>query len=72
MSEYGDNLTNADAEAVLLSLPDHEITGDEIAMIISEIAMRFCGNTLEALLIMGRAVSFTAAEGANQDWGVIQ
>ena len=72
MTEYSDNLTVADVEAVLRALPDHEITGDEIAMIISEIAMRFCGNTLEALLIMGRAVSFTAAEGANQDGGVIQ
>ena len=30
MSEYSDNLTVADVEAVLLSLPDHEITGDEM------------------------------------------
>ena len=72
MSEYSDNLTVADVEAVLRALPDLEITGDEIAMLISEIALRFCGTTLEALLIMGRAASFTAAEGANQDGRVIQ
>ena len=53
MTKYSDNLTNADVQAVLLALPDHAITGDEIAMIISEIALRFCGNSLEALLIMG-------------------
>ena len=53
MTKYSDNLTVADVEAVLRALPDHEITGDEIAMIISEIALRFCGNSLEALLIMG-------------------
>ena len=41
-------------------------------MIISEIALRFCGNTMKALVIMGLAVSFTAAEGANQDGKVIQ
>ena len=72
MSEYSENLTVADVEAVLLALPDHEITGDEISMLISEIALRFCGTKLEALLIMGRAVSFTAAEGANQDGRRIQ
>lgn len=72
MSEYSDNLTVADVQAVLRALPDHEITGDEIAMIISEIALRFCGNTLQALVIMGLAVSFTAADGANQDGKVIQ
>lgn len=72
MTKYSDNLTVADVEAVLRALPDHEITGDEIAMIISEIALRFCGNSLEALLIMGLAVSFTAADGTNQDGKVIQ
>ena len=72
MSEYSENLTVADVDAVLRALPDHEITGDEIAMIISEIALRFCGNTLKALVIMGLAVSFTAADGANQDGKVIQ
>ena len=72
MTEYSDNLTVADVEAVLRALPDHEITGDEISMLISEIALRFCGNTLEALMVLGQAVSFIAAEGANQDGGVIQ
>ena len=72
MTKYSDNLTVADVEAVLRSFPDHEITGDEIAMIISEIALRFYGNTLEALVIMGLAVSFTAADGANQDGRVTQ
>lgn len=72
MSEYSDNLTVADVQAVLRALPDHEITGDEIAMIISEIALRFCGNTLQALVIMGLAVSLTAAEGADQDGRAIQ
>ena len=72
MSEYSENLTVADVEAVLRALPDHEITGDEIAMLISEIAMRFCGNSLEALVIMGQAVSFTAAEGVDRDGRAIQ
>jgi hypothetical protein len=72
MTEYSDNLTVADVDAVLRALPDHEITGDEIAMLISEIALRFCGNTLGALLIMGRAVSFTAADGVDRDGRVIQ
>ena len=30
MTEYSDNLTVADVEAVLRALPDHEITGDEM------------------------------------------
>ena len=72
MSEYSDNLTVADVEAVLRALPDHEITGDEIAMIISEIVMRFCDSPLEAVAILGQAVTFTAADGANQDGKVIQ
>ena len=37
MTEYSDNLTVADVEAVLRSLPDNAITGDEIAMILAEI-----------------------------------
>ena len=72
MTEYSDNLTDADVEAVLRALPDHAITGDEIAMIISEIAMRYGGNPLEAVAILGQAVTFTAAEGADQDGRVIQ
>ena len=61
MSEYSDNLTVADVEAVLRALPDHAITGDEIALIISEVAMRFCNSPLEAVAILGQAVTFTAA-----------
>ena len=72
MTEYSENLTVADVEAVLRALPDHEITGDEIAMIISEVAMRFCNSPLEAVAILGQAVTFTAAEGADQDGRVIQ
>ena len=72
MSEYSDNLTVADVQAVLRALPDHEITGDEIAMIISEIVLRFCDSPLEAVAILGQAVTFTAAEGANQDGRRIQ
>ena len=72
MTEYSENLTVADVEAVLRALPDHEITGDEIAMIISEVAMRFCNSPLEAVAILGQAVTFTAAEGADQDGRGIQ
>lgn len=72
MSEYSDNLTVADVEAVLRALPDHAITGDEIALIISEVAMWFCNSPLEAVAILGQAVTFTAAEGADQDGLVIQ
>ena len=72
MTKYSDNLTVADVEAVLRALPDHEITGDEIAMLISEIALRFCDSPLEALAILGQVVTFTAAYGANQEWRVIQ
>ena len=72
MTEYSDNLTVADVEAVLRALPDHAITGDEIALIISEVAMRFCNSPLEAVAILGQAVTFTAAEGADQDGLVIQ
>ena len=72
MTKYSDNLTVADVEAVLRALPDHEITGDEIAMIISEIVLRFCDSPLEAVAILGQAVTFTAAEGANQDGRRIQ
>ena len=72
MTKYSDNLTVADVEAVLRSLPDHAITGDEIALIISEVAMRFCNSPLEAVAILGQAVTFTAAEGADQDGRVIQ
>ena len=72
MSEYSDNLTVADVEAVLLALPDHAITGDEIAMLISEIALRFCDSPLEALAILGQAVTYTAVEEADQGGRVIQ
>lgn len=72
MSEYSDNLTDADVEAVLQALPDHPITGDEIAMIISEIAMRFCDSPLEALAVLGLAVTFAASDGADQEGRVIQ
>ena len=72
MTKYSDNLTVADVEAVLRALPDHAITGDEIALIISEVAMRFCNSPLEAVAILGQAVTFTAAEGADQDGRVIQ
>ena len=72
MTEYSDNLTKADVEAVLEALPGHAITDNEIAMIISEIVMRFCESPLEAVAILGHAVMFTAADGANRDGRVIQ
>ena len=72
MTEYSDNLTHEDVEAVLRSLPDHAITGDEIAMIISEVEMRFCDSPLEAGAILGQAVTFTAADGAEQEGRLIQ
>ena len=72
MTEYSDNLTVADVEAVLQALPKHGITGNEIAMIISEVVMRFCDSPLEAVAILGQAVTFTAADGADQDGRVIQ
>lgn len=68
MSEYSDNLTVADVEAVLRALPDHAITGDEIAMIISQVVMQFCDSHLEAVAILGRAAGmFVAADGADHD-----
>lgn len=72
MSEYSENLTVADVEAVLRALPDHAITGDEIALIISEVVMRFCDSPLEAVAILGQAVTFAAADGAEHDGRVIQ
>ena len=72
MTEYSENLTVADVEAVLQALPDHAITGDEIAMLISEIALRFYDSPLEALAILGQAVTFTAADGADHEGRVIQ
>ena len=61
MTEYSDNLTVADVEAVLRALPDHAITGDEIAMIIREVVMQFCDSPMEAVAILGQAVTFTAS-----------
>ena len=72
MSEYSDNLTVADVEAVLRALPTHGITGNEIALIITEVVMRFCDSPLEAVAILGQAVTFTAADGADHDGRVIQ
>ena len=72
MTEYSDNLTEADVEAVLRALPDHAITGDEIAMLLSEVVMQFCDSPLEAVAILGQAVTFTAADGADHDGRVIQ
>lgn len=72
MTEYSENLSIADVEAVLKALPDHEITGDEIAMIISEIVMQFCDNPLEAVAILGLAVTFIAGNEADHDGRVIQ
>ena len=37
MTEYSDNLTVADVQAVLRALPDHEITGDEIERLTKEL-----------------------------------
>lgn len=64
MSEYSDNLTVADVEAVLEALPDHEITGDEVVMLISEVVMQFCDSPLAAVAVLGLTVTFIAAEGA--------
>lgn len=73
MTEYSDNLTEEDVEAVLRALPDHEITGDEVAMLISEVVMQFCDSPLAAVADLGLAVTFTAAEGADDnDRRVIQ
>ena len=72
MTEYSDNLTEEDVEAVLRSLPKHGITGNEIALIITEVVMRFCDNPLEAVAILGQAVTFTAADEADHDGRVIQ
>ena len=72
MTEYSDNLTKADVEAVLEALPGHAITDNEIAMIISEIVMRFCYRPLEAVAILGQAVTLTADQGAEINERVIQ
>ena len=72
MTEYSDNLTVADVEAVLEALPGHAITGDEIAMIISEIVMRFYDSHLEAVAILGQAVTFIAVNEADHDGRAIQ
>ena len=72
MTEYSDNLTEADVEAVLEALPDHEITGDEVAMLISEVVMQFCDSPLAAVAVLGLAVTFTAADGDDQDGRIIQ
>ena len=39
---------------------------------ISEVVMRFCDSPLEAVAILGQAVTFTAADGADHDGRVIQ
>ena len=72
MTEYSDNLTEVDVEAGLEALPKHGITGNEIAMIISEIVMRFCDSPLEAVAILGQAVTFTAADEADHEGRVLQ
>ena len=72
MTEYSDNLTEADVEAVLEALPGHAITGDEIAMIISEIVMRFCDSPLEAVAILGQAVTFIAVNEADHEGRALQ
>ena len=72
MTEYSDNLTEADVEAVLEALPGHAITGDEIAMIISEIVMQFCDSHLEAVAILVQAVTFIAVNEADHDGRAIQ
>lgn len=40
--------------------------------IISEVVMRFCYSPLEAVAILGQAVTFIATEEADQDAWVIQ
>ena len=72
MTEYGDNLTEEDVEAVLQALPDHAITGDEIAMLLSAVVMWFCDSPLEAVAILGQAVTFTAVDGDDHEGRVIQ
>lgn len=72
MTKYSDNLAEADVDAVIRALPDYAITGDEIAMIITEIVMRLCDSPLEAVAILGQAVTFIATEEADQDAWVIQ
>ena len=61
MNEYSDNLSYSDMEAVLRALPNHPITGDEVAMILSEIAISFCDDALSAAAILGTAVGLVAA-----------
>ena len=73
MTEYSDNLTEEDVEAVLQALPDHAITGDEIAMLISEVVMQFCDSPMSAVTILRLAAEmFVAADGTDQDGRVIQ
>lgn len=72
MTEYSDNLTVGDVQVVFWVLSDHEITRDEIAMIISEVVMRFCDNHLEAVAILRQAVKVIAVDGADHEGRVIQ
>ena len=72
MTEYSENLTHEDVEAVLRALPDHAITGDEIAMIISAVVMQFCDSPMSAVTILRLAVTFIAAVESDQDGRVIQ
>ena len=43
-----------------------------LAMLISEVVMQFCGSPLEAVAILGQAVTFIAADEADRDEWVIQ
>ena len=72
MSEYSDNLTEADVEAVIRALPEHAITVDEIAIIISEVVMQFCDSPMSAVTILGQAVTLLATYAADHDGRVIQ
>lgn len=73
MSEYSDNLTVVDVEAVLRALPNHAITGEEIAMLLSAVVMQFCDSPMSAVTILRQAaVKVIAADGADQEGRVIQ
>lgn len=73
MTEYSDNLTEEDVEAVLRALPDHAITGEEISMLLSAVVMQFCDSPMSAVTILRQAAGmFVAADGADHDGRVIQ
>lgn len=72
MTDYSDNLSQSDVLAVLSALPAQEITGDEVALLLAEIASSFSSDPMGAAGLLGQAVVVISMADEDDAPGVLQ